>query len=247
MPCNAHNHPRNCDCGWGGMWHGNVNVRPKAVSKRASLQSFESARDLRDGHHKSILGSITIPNAKCPVCLISVFYYQNAFGSRVFFDSLGPPWPKHHCTDNARWRADKIHRILSPSKPPRPRAAFVDSDWKPYLFVALRPSFKSDNRVIILESKIDGTLLKLFLNKEMTTPSLANVYARVTDLNHYEVSYIDDEKAQPFYRVASGYQAEPKSELTEFELFRHRVRQYERSRLIKEELDNILRNRYRAK
>lgn len=39
------------------------------------------------------------PNAKCPECGEPVFYYQNEFGSRVFFDELGPPWPKHPCTD----------------------------------------------------------------------------------------------------------------------------------------------------
>jgi hypothetical protein len=41
------------------------------------------------------------PNARCPVCGEPVFFYQNEFGSRVFFDELGPPWPKHPCTDNA--------------------------------------------------------------------------------------------------------------------------------------------------
>ena len=45
-----------------------------------------------------------IPNANCPVCNEPVFYYQNEFGSRVFFDELGPPWPKHPCTDNAQFR-----------------------------------------------------------------------------------------------------------------------------------------------
>jgi len=38
------------------------------------------------------------PNADCPVCGRPVFFYQNQFGSRVFFDELGPPWPKHPCT-----------------------------------------------------------------------------------------------------------------------------------------------------
>lgn len=31
-----------------------------------------------------------------------MFYYANASGSRVYFDDLGPPWPKHPCTDNPR-------------------------------------------------------------------------------------------------------------------------------------------------
>ena len=39
------------------------------------------------------------PNATCPVCKKRVFFYQNEFGSRVYFDELGPPWPKHPCTD----------------------------------------------------------------------------------------------------------------------------------------------------
>ena len=40
------------------------------------------------------------PNARCPVCGESVYFYQSPNGGRVFFDELGPPWPKHPCTDN---------------------------------------------------------------------------------------------------------------------------------------------------
>lgn len=40
------------------------------------------------------------PNATCPVCGASVYFYQSPYGGRVFFDELGPPWPKHPCTDN---------------------------------------------------------------------------------------------------------------------------------------------------
>ena len=43
--------------------------------------------------------SFTIPNASCPECGEPVFFYANDYGSRVFFDELGPPWPKHPCTD----------------------------------------------------------------------------------------------------------------------------------------------------
>lgn len=42
------------------------------------------------------------PNAVCPVCGQSVYFYSNNFGSRVFFDELGKPWTKHPCTDNGR-------------------------------------------------------------------------------------------------------------------------------------------------
>ena len=45
--------------------------------------------------------SYTNPNASCPVCGASVFFYQSPYGARVFFDELGPPWRKHPCTDNS--------------------------------------------------------------------------------------------------------------------------------------------------
>lgn len=40
------------------------------------------------------------PNAACPVCRAPVYFYSNEYGSRVFFDEIGPPWPKHPCTDH---------------------------------------------------------------------------------------------------------------------------------------------------
>ncbi|KDE40648.1 hypothetical protein ADINL_1240 [Nitrincola lacisaponensis] len=40
------------------------------------------------------------PNAKCPVCGAEIFYYEHSNGAKVYFDELGPPWPKHPCTDN---------------------------------------------------------------------------------------------------------------------------------------------------
>ncbi len=39
------------------------------------------------------------PNARCPVCNADVFFYESPDDGRVFFDELGPPWPKHACTD----------------------------------------------------------------------------------------------------------------------------------------------------
>ena len=44
--------------------------------------------------------SYVVPDATCPVCGATVFYYQSPHGGRVFFDDLGWPWPKHPCTDN---------------------------------------------------------------------------------------------------------------------------------------------------
>lgn len=48
--------------------------------------------------HSGATARLVRPNGECPVCKQPVFFYQNANGSRVFFDELGPPWPKHPCT-----------------------------------------------------------------------------------------------------------------------------------------------------
>ncbi len=54
-----------------------------------------------------------IPNAVCPVCGVLVYFYQNQHGSRVFFDELGKPWPKHPCTDIEAYRQDVATGVVS--------------------------------------------------------------------------------------------------------------------------------------
>lgn len=41
------------------------------------------------------------PNAICPICGASVYFWRNQSGSKVWFDALGHPWPKHPCLDFA--------------------------------------------------------------------------------------------------------------------------------------------------
>jgi len=62
-----------------------------------SISTETGGRTLRN-----LYASFVNPNARCPVCFASVFYYQSSSGGRVFFDELGPPWPKHPCTDSGR-------------------------------------------------------------------------------------------------------------------------------------------------
>lgn len=80
MPCNAHGHPPSCDCGWGGKNHNTEHL--------STVTDWSQSK------------SHTNPNAKCPVCQNKVFFYRSPDGGSVFFDSLGPPWPKHLCTNN---------------------------------------------------------------------------------------------------------------------------------------------------
>jgi hypothetical protein len=95
MACNAMNHPPDCDCGWGGVF-------------------YESNRTLIDPDWSNE-SSHTTPNAKCPICSSQVFFYRSPDGGAVFFDDLGPPWPKHPCTnqdasDEERKLANKLNK-----------------------------------------------------------------------------------------------------------------------------------------
>lgn len=82
--CNAWNHPINCTCGWGGQGHAGRRVYDEAARLAPYLGSC-----FRE------------PNALCPVCDEPIYYVEPRSGGRVFFDELGPPWPKHPCTDIA--------------------------------------------------------------------------------------------------------------------------------------------------
>lgn len=92
----GYNHNLSCTCGW----------CVKGRMRRSQRDAFERLFPARDATHllqqhrvRSRIACYVNPNARCPVCDQPVFYYANAAGSRVFFDDLGPPWPKHPCTD----------------------------------------------------------------------------------------------------------------------------------------------------
>lgn len=80
-------------------------------------------RSLLDGARvrNSRAARFVSPNANCPVCGDPVFFYQNEYGSRVFFDELGPPWPKHPCTDNANFTRRRKGNAVAEHSEPRGR------------------------------------------------------------------------------------------------------------------------------
>lgn len=123
--CNAANHSPSCDCGFGGDtgggggWHwGSV----QNFTQHYSAPSFGWAKD-----HGGTVESYVNPNAHCPVCGCPVFFYRSPYNGRVFFDSLGWPWPKHHCTDNRR-EPQRTTRSSIEADPPR-NAAWREDGW----------------------------------------------------------------------------------------------------------------------
>jgi hypothetical protein len=96
----GYNHFSWCMCGW--CYKTGVNGY-SAKSTVFSLENSYAKRKLEEHTaDRSWTACFIAPNATCPVCSAKVYYYENTNGSRVFFDEIGWPWPKHPCTDRAR-------------------------------------------------------------------------------------------------------------------------------------------------
>jgi hypothetical protein len=106
--CNAWNHAIGCRCGWGGDGHaGRGTGGPSGALPYANVAA-QWYRELFDAY--------ATPNSRCPVCGCKVYFYQSEFGGRVFFDELGPPWPKHPCTDHAARSSGSAHATRASEK-----------------------------------------------------------------------------------------------------------------------------------
>jgi hypothetical protein len=73
--CNAWNHAPNCTCGWGGQEHvsrhtGGAPTDTSSLEYRYWPSGIPPIR--------KTIESYTSPNARCPGCGASVFYYCNA-------------------------------------------------------------------------------------------------------------------------------------------------------------------------
>lgn len=84
---------------------------PSAAAKRVYPAGFAQTTRLP----RSV--RLLRPNAVCPVCGAFVYFYANEFGSRVYFDEIGPPWPKHPCTDNAHFHGSKVAGVSGRTAP----------------------------------------------------------------------------------------------------------------------------------
>ncbi len=106
MACNAWNHSSRCNCGWGGVSYGLPTPQGTVSEQRISFAN---------------------PNARCPACGESVFFFRSENGGAVYFDSLGWPWPKHPCMDQARSRGGRAKTAIVASPPVTPRSESSDS------------------------------------------------------------------------------------------------------------------------
>ncbi len=95
----GHNHYSDCTCGWC------VSTRLVRMDRgpvSLALRQRDARFFLERNAARSASACFIQTNERCPVCGVTVFFYANSFGGRVYFDDLGPPWSKHPCTDNPR-------------------------------------------------------------------------------------------------------------------------------------------------
>ncbi|TOQ66868.1 hypothetical protein CGG91_01580, partial [Vibrio parahaemolyticus] len=148
----------------------------------------------------------TIPNAQCPVCGALVFYYEHTNGSKVYFEELGPPWPKHPCTDNPRALLVAPKLISKHEKPSVVRNVnasqtnWVTNGWKPSTISSLKEVTagvgiaNSVEAIIVVTNTNErikctfkhSSLKKLKLNKNSLKKSL--IQSLVKDDEHATVS-----------------------------------------------------------
>jgi len=131
VTCNGLHHAKNCQCGWGG-YTGNRNRNPiyPCISLR-EVDGFTWNLN-RNPTYESFIN----PNARCNVCHAPVYFYQSPYGGRVFFDDLGPPWPKHPCGDSARTRQALMRSaVLAPKNAitTNKRMPLPPEAWRPLL------------------------------------------------------------------------------------------------------------------
>ena len=117
MSCNAWNHRPDCTCGWGGVFYG---------------AGYREGAD--DSWHWQRSTSYTTPNAHCPKCNASVFFYRSPYGGSVYFDDLGPPWQKHSCMDFGRMPEKGPGHQKASTTGSRPiKMALRERGWRPLI------------------------------------------------------------------------------------------------------------------
>lgn len=180
MTCNAWNHPPNCTCGWGGVFYG-LGIKTER-------------------YYWQVSDSYTNPNATCPRCRARVFYYESPFGGKVYFDHMGPPWPKHPCMDShqARMQMESAtQQSQSAYKLQGPKIQIEDG-WLPVYCSEVKSS--TEQRGCIVFSLYETENRKhLFAEytREMIDVRSPILIRRVKGEAHYEISTLSLRDASP--------------------------------------------------
>lgn len=144
----GYNHPASCTCGWCiGGWR-NHGSRSASEPRREPVWTVRWTYD-----------SFTIPNVTCRFCNALVFYHEAWNGGRVFFDALGPPWPKHQCMGGASHETPRLLSVEERSAIVAPTAAWRSDGWTP---IAVELISREDEWYVLKCHRLeDGSFLRL--------------------------------------------------------------------------------------
>ena len=175
------NHPPGCMCGFGGVGHAGQRRQQAIIEYPSHVPRI-----------RPVFESYVNPNAKCPVCGAAVFYYQAPAGGRVFFDELGPPWPKHPCTDNSSVPASLYSYGVDP---PARTPSWLRRGWRPLFILRVL-----DRHKYVYEIKCkyqESTITVYFAKRRSRHPSFVDSITRDTiavlrwsEIGRHEVSLI---------------------------------------------------------
>ena len=187
--CNAWNHPLDCHCGWGGEGHlGN------AATNGLQAAGLNSYSDWVTKKYHSEARSYTTPNAKCPECGAAVYFYQSPHGGRVFFDDLGPPWPKHPCIVDASHKGNQTSKVnppfsaLTTQRLSSPGYSWQKEGWQPFICEAIVSAPGVKNCAVVSGLGFERHL-SLFV-REMTLLARAPFQIKVEGEHSYILSTV---------------------------------------------------------
>ncbi|MBX9679824.1 MAG: hypothetical protein K2X38_13765 [Gemmataceae bacterium] len=126
------------------------------------------------------------------------------YGSRVFFDALGKPWPKHPCTDNDFYRYPRSANVAAPEGTQVPRTKWREQGWRAYRV------FDSSQPCLFLQGIEESDYLSLALSPDVFDGAFPVVFVKFESPSRVTISYfhnfIQEEKeifGVTFYRLAS--------------------------------------------
>ncbi|MCG7932633.1 MAG: hypothetical protein N0E44_21680 [Candidatus Thiodiazotropha lotti] len=123
-----------------------------------------------------------------------MFFYQSPNGGRVFFDELGPPWPKHPCTDNSSIPKQIGYNSSRSIQAPSKKYSWQMNGWSPFFITTV-------SRIDKFSQKIIGMLreeeITLYINSILYHHGKIDIisaecisYARKEGDNKYKISLI---------------------------------------------------------
>lgn len=142
MSSRGHNHPAYCACRF---------CQPRNPAKESHITT-----DLISA--VGTCHSYTAPMI-CSACGDAVFFYQSKHGGRAIFDELGPPWPKHPCSDGAR-AVQLTASVATDQSLPNRRYSWEAAGWLPITDLIVD---SAGSRHVRLHGKHNAQLLTLYI------------------------------------------------------------------------------------